>query len=106
MIDINRIVYSHDADLYWLAHKHVGTMDPYIMRDHLTSSNKYEVRRCQAVFTAGYKNPVTFDKNDEGYNYDYSDHFYNMQASGYAWSVDIYQDSKSKQIKTFEVIPR
>lgn len=105
MIDINRIVYAHDADLYWLAHKHVGTMDPYIMRDHLTSSNKYEVRRCQAVFTAGYKNPVTFDKKDEGYNYDYSDHFYNMQASGYA-VVDIYQDSKSKQIKTFEVIPR
>lgn len=105
MIDFNRIVYSHDADLYWLAHKHVGTHDPYIMRDRLTVGNKYEMRRCQAVYTAGYKNSANFDKKDEGYNLHYSDQFYNAQACGYA-VVDIYQDLKDKTIKTFEVISR
>lgn len=105
MIDINRIVYSHDADLYWIGHKHVGTHDPYIMRDRITSQGNYELRRCQAVYTAGYKNAVNVDNEGEGYTLNYSDQFYNMQASGYA-VVDIFQDTKSKKIKTFEVISR
>ncbi len=106
MIDFNRIIYSHDADLYWLGHKHVGTHDPYVIRDRLTSQNNYEVRRSQAVFTPGYKNARSFSPKSGGYSYDYSDHFYNMQACGYA-VVDIYQDNKSKGMKKdFEVVSR
>ena len=106
MIDFNRIIYSHDADLYWLGHKHVGTHDPYVIRDWLTAQNNYEVRRSQAVFTPGYKNARSFSPKSGGYSYDYSDHFYNMQACGYA-VVDIYQDYKSKLMKKdFEVVSR
>ena len=106
MIDFNRIVYSHDADLYWLAHKHVGTQDPHIIRDRMTQQNRYEVRRSQAVFTPGYKNATNFSPKDGGYNYDYSDHFYSMQACGYA-VVNLYQDNKTKRMKKdFEVISR
>lgn len=106
MIDFNRVVYSHNADLYWLAHKHVGTIDPYIMRDGISRNGLYEHRRCQAVFTPGYKNAVSEPRKDGGYNYSYSDHFYNMQGCGYA-VVNLYQDRKSKLLKRdFEVIPR
>ncbi|MDX9780860.1 MAG: hypothetical protein RBT66_07470 [bacterium] len=105
MIDFNRIVYSHDADLYWVGHKHVGTHDPYVMRDRLTVGNKYELRRCHAVYTAGYKNGANFDKKGKGHNSHYSDQFYSMQACGYA-VVDIYQNLNDKSIKSVEVISR
>jgi hypothetical protein len=76
------------------------------MRDGISRNGLYEQRRCQAVFTPGYKKAVPEPRKDGGYNYSYSDHFYNMQGCGYA-VVNLYQDRQSKMLKKdFEVIPR
>ena len=55
MIDFNRIVYSHDADLFWIGHKHTAIQDNGIMRDGLNRIGKYTQKVCKAVITPGYK---------------------------------------------------
>ena len=104
MIDFNRVIYSHDADLWWIGHKHVGTHDPYIVRDGLTRMGLYKQKIGQAVFTPGYKKAVNVD--EKGYNIYYSDQFYSMQACGYA-AVNLYRDSHTERMKDrYEVISR
>ena len=104
MIDFNRIIYSHDADLWWIGHKHVGTHDPYIIRDGLSRMGLYERKIGQAVFTPGYKKAVNVDK--DGYNIYYSDQFYSMQACGYA-AVNLFRDGHTQRLKErYEVISR
>lgn len=104
MIDFNRIIYSHDADLWWIGHKHVGTHDPYIIRDGLSRMGLYEQKIGQAVFTPGYKKAVNVDK--KGYNIYYSDQFYSMQACGYA-AVNLFRDGHTQRLKErYEVISR
>lgn len=83
MLDFNRVITSHIADLYWLGHKHTGITDPYVMRDRLNQKGNVVVERCHAVFTAGYKMPHKIENYEDGYIIDYSDTFYNMQAQGY-----------------------
>lgn len=104
MIDFNRIIYSHDADLWWIGHKHVGTHDPYIIRDCLSPMGKYTQKVGQAVFTPGYKKAANIDKKD--YSIYYSDQFYSMQACGYA-AVNLFRDSHTQRLKNrYEVISR
>ena len=83
MIDFNRMVTSHTADLYWAGHKHTGIDDPYIMRDRLTQQGNIEVNRCIGTFTPGYKHPKMIRDYSNGYEIEYSDQFYNLQAQGY-----------------------
>lgn len=104
MIDINRIVYSHDADIWWIGHKHVGTHDPYIVRDGLSPQGKYITKVGQAVFTPGYKMSTNLDK-DNHVRIHYSDKFYSLQPQGYA-IVDIFEDKHTRRINRFEVVSR
>ena len=54
MIDINRAVYSNEADLYWMGHKHTAAIDPGIERLYLDSKNQPYVKTLKAFYTAGY----------------------------------------------------
>ena len=88
MIDFNRIIYSHDADLWWIGHKHVAPMTPYIIRDGFQGWDLYEQKNRAGRFHSRYKKAVNVDK--KGYNIYYSDQFYSMQACGYA-AVNLFQ---------------
>lgn len=103
MIDFNRIVYSHDADLYWIGHKHTAIQDSGIMRDGLNKKGTYYQKVCKALITPGYKTHELDAK--KGYRINYSDRFYNMQAKGYG-VTDIYIDRATQQIEHFDVTLR
>jgi hypothetical protein len=106
MIDFNRIIYSHDADLWWMGHKHQGIQDPYIMRDRLNQRGKYEIRRGQAVQTPGYKRPRQIhDYKKTGCVVDYSEQFYGLQARGYA-QVHLRISNKTRVVSGFDVIAK
>jgi len=100
MIDFNRIVYSHNADLYWLGHKHVSTVDNGIIRDGVDRGGNYFQKVCKAVITPGYKQ--SFIDKGKGYRTSYSDTFYNMQAKGFA-TCDVYVDRNAQKLATFDV---
>ena len=97
MVDFNRVVNAHVANLYWLGHKHTGVQDPYIMRDRLAQSGNIIVERCHAVFTPGYKHPRMLDDYSDGYVVDYGDTFYNMQAQGYV-QLNLKLDNTSNMV--------
>lgn len=103
MIDFNRIVYSHDADLYWIGHKHTAIQDNGIMRDGLSNNGKYIQKVCKALITPGYKTHELDDK--KGYRMNYSDRFYNMQAKGYG-ICDVHVETKVARIEHFDVTLR
>ncbi len=103
MIDFNRVVYSHNADLIWLGHKHTAIQDNGIMRDGLDQMGNYVQKVCKAVITPGYKTHDIDTK--KGYRIHYSDTFYNMQAKGYG-VCDVYVDRRAQKIKNFDVTLR
>jgi len=100
MIDFNRMVYSHNADLYWMGHKHTSLIDNGIIRDGVDRAGNYEQRVCKAIITPGYKSHTIDDK--KGYRTNYSDTFYNMQAKGFG-TCDVYIDRAKQKLATFEV---
>ena len=103
MIDFNRMIYSHIADLYWMGHKHTAIQDNGIVRDRLNQNGGYVQTVSKAVITPGYK---THEIDSEpGYRLKYSDGFYNMQAKGYG-VVDLYVDRMYSTIDHFEVTLR
>jgi hypothetical protein len=103
MIDFNRIVYSHTANLYWLAHKHTAIQDNGIMRDRLNIAGNYVEEVCKAIITPGYKtNKIDTEK---GYRIKYSDSFYNLQAKGYG-ICDVYLDKTNSVLRNFDVTLR
>lgn len=100
MIDFNRVVYTHNADLFWLGHKHVNIQDNGIVQDGLDRAGNYEQRICKAVITPGYK-CSKIDK-EKGYRTSYSDTFYNLQAKGFG-TCDVFIDRQKQKLATFEV---
>lgn len=103
MIDFNRMVYSHIADLYWMGHKHTAIQDNGIMRDGLNMVGNYVKKNSKAVVTPGYKTHEI--DTSKGYRVRYGDQFYNMQAKGYA-VVDVYIARGSGLIDHFDVTLR
>lgn len=103
MIDFNRVVYTHDADLYWIGHKHTAIQDNGIMKDGLNAKGNYYQKVCKGVFTAGYKTQQIEER--KGYHIKYSDGFYNLQATGYA-IVDVYINKRDGFLEHFDVLSR
>ena len=103
MIDFNRVLVSHRANLYWLGHKHTAIIDGGIMVDGLTPKGKYKEEVCKAILTPGYKTNK-IDK-EKGYRIKYSDSFYNLQATGYG-VCDVYVDRQNGTIGNFDVTLR
>jgi len=103
MIDFNRIVYSHNADLFWIGHKHTAIQDNGIVQDGLDKMGNYEQKVRKAIITPGYKQSVI--DTDKGYRVNYSDTFYNFQAKGYG-VVDAYVDRNKQKIASFDVTLR
>jgi hypothetical protein len=55
LIDFNRAVYANDADIYWMGHKHVSSIDPGIERMYVDKANQPYIKTLKAFYTAGYK---------------------------------------------------
>jgi len=103
MIDFNRMIYSHIADLYWMGHKHTAIQDNGIVRDGLNKNGNYVQTVSKALITPGYK-MHEIDK-EQGCRLKYSDGFYNMQAKGYG-VVDLYINKTFDRIDHFDVTLR
>ena len=85
VIDFNRIRTTYRADAYWMAHKHTGVTDPYMVEIGLNTAGDIGSRRQIAFFTPGYKLPFEQkDYNDHGYEINFSDEtFLTANANGY-----------------------
>lgn len=82
MIDINRALINHRADLYWFGHKHTAIQDNDIPEIGISMRGKPYKKRRRAVFTAGYKGAFMPDLKNAS---PYSDRFVTQQAQSCAW---------------------
>lgn len=86
MIDINRLVTTYDADLYWMGHKHTSISDDCLWKIGLNSKDRLYRKRRRAVFTGSYKRTIRQDVIDKntGYRSDYGEEqMLSVQAEGY-----------------------
>jgi hypothetical protein len=84
MIDFNRAVVANEADIYWMGHKHVASVDPSIHRLHLDKFNNEVMQVHKGFYTAGYKGGVMHKQLGKyGYVPDYStEKFLNHSSFG------------------------
>lgn len=96
MIDINRVITTWDADVFWCGHKHTDISDSSLRKGYLDGRGSLKTKKRLAFFTAGYSGKIHVDDyNETGLLLDYSEEsFYGLEGQGNAIVryIPVYRD--------------